>query len=137
MNAVQRAIAIPPRKIIMQRAARRKVIWNVAPLAAGAQDVHDTIHDCAHIRPSLAAAAFSGRYQRLDMRPFLIRQVARISQMVAVVLGSVFVRPHRRPPLRIKAAFIESQVIQLNQEVSGRTLSICASRIYDQSASVT
>jgi hypothetical protein len=27
----------------MQRAARRKVIWNVAPLAAGAQDVHDTI----------------------------------------------------------------------------------------------
>jgi|SoimicMinimDraft_4_1059732.scaffolds.fasta_scaffold14566_2 hypothetical protein len=96
MDAIQRAVAIPPRKVVMQRAAGRKVFWNIAPLAAGAQDVHDAVHDRAHVGSPLAAAAFSGRNQRLDMRPFLIRQVTRISQVIAVVLRSVLVRPQRR-----------------------------------------
>ena len=99
MKAIQHAVAIPPRKVVMQRAARRKVFWNIAPLAAGAQDVHDAVHDRAHVRSPLAAAAFSGRDQRLDIRPFVIRQVARISQVIAVVLRSVLVRPQWRPLL--------------------------------------
>src|SRR5467141_2994323 len=97
MDAIKRAVAMPPRKIVMQRAARRKVFWNIAPLAAGAQDIHDAVHDRAHVRSPLAAAAFSGRNQRLDMRPFRIRQIARISQVIAVVLRSVLVRPHGAP----------------------------------------
>src|ERR1700751_3226323 len=39
MDPIQRAVAKPPRKIVMQRAARRKVFWDVPPLAAGAQYV--------------------------------------------------------------------------------------------------
>jgi hypothetical protein len=31
----ERAVANPPRKIVMQRAARRKVFWNRPPLADG------------------------------------------------------------------------------------------------------
>src|SRR5271169_2559280 len=99
MDAIQRAVAIPPGKIVMQRAARRKVLWDIAPLAAGAQDVHDAVHDRAHVRSPLAAAALGGRNQRLDIRPFVIGQVARISQMIAVVLRSVLVRPQWRPLL--------------------------------------
>jgi len=32
------------------------------------------------------------------MRPLLIRQVARVSQMITLVFRPVLVRPHRRPP---------------------------------------
>jgi transposase len=50
--------AMPPRKIVMQRAARRKVLWDVPPLAAGAQDVHHAVHDGPHVDPPLTAATF-------------------------------------------------------------------------------
>jgi hypothetical protein len=95
----------------MQRAARRKVFWNIPPLAAGAQDLHHAVHDGPHFRPPLAAAASSGRDQRLDIRPFVISQVARISQVIAVVLRPVRVHPHWRPLLesKIKKASIESK----------------------------
>jgi hypothetical protein len=110
MDPIQRTVAIPPRKIIMQRAARRKVFWNIAPLAPSAEDIHHAIHDRPHVRPPLAAAAFGGRDQRLDIRPFVIGQVARISQVIAAVLRPVLVRPHWRPPeSRIKKASIESK----------------------------
>src|SRR5580704_1987574 len=98
MDPIQRTVAIPPRKIIMQRAARRKVFWNIAPLAPSAEDIHHAIHDRPHVRPPLAAAAFRGRDQRLNIRPFVISQVARISQVIAAVLRPVLVRPHWRPP---------------------------------------
>ena len=94
MDPIQRTVAIPPRKIIMQRAARRKVLWNIAPLAAGAQDIHHAVHHRPHVSPTLAAATSGGRDQRLDMSPFVIGQVARISQVIAVVLRPVLVRPH-------------------------------------------
>src|SRR6202167_1952483 len=83
----------------MQRAARRKVFWDIPPLAAGAQDVHHAVHDGSHVRPPLTAAAFSGRDQRLDIFPFVISHVARISQVIAVVLRPVLVRPQCKPLL--------------------------------------
>src|SRR5215471_129116 len=97
MDPIQRAVAMPPRKIVMQRAARRKVFWDVPPLAAGAQDVHHAVHDGPHVDPPLTAAASRGRDQRLDICPFVISQVARISQVIAVVLRPVLVRPQCRP----------------------------------------
>jgi hypothetical protein len=63
------------------------------PLAAGAQDVHHAVHDGPHVDPPLTAAASRGRDQRLDVCPFLISQVARISQVIAVVPRPVLVRP--------------------------------------------
>src|SRR5271157_5893624 len=60
-----------------------------------------------------------------DCRAF-VRQVARISQMIALVFGSVLVRPHRRPPEsdRLPA----SQPIHETQQVSRQTLSSTVSR---------
>ena len=121
MDPIQRAVANPPRKIVMQRAARRKVFWNIPPLAAGAQDIHHAIHDRPHVRPPLAAAAFSRRDQRLDIRPFVIGQVARISQLIAVVLRSVLVCPQRSPSSN-QNGLHRIQVILKNQEAAGRTL---------------
>src|SRR5580692_6100936 len=104
MDPIQRAVAKPPRKIVMQRAARRKVFWDVPPLAAGAQYVHHAVHDGPHIDPPLTAAASRGRDQRLDICPFIISQVARISQVIAVVLRPVLVRPQCKPLLESRWA---------------------------------
>src|SRR4051794_34653599 len=99
MDPIQRAVANPPRKIVMQCAARRKVFRNIAPLAAGAQDVHHAVHDGPHFGPPLTAPTSGGRNQRLDTCPFVISQVARISQVIAVVLRPVLVRPQCKPLL--------------------------------------
>ena len=43
----------------------------------------------------------------LDTRPLLIRQVARIAQMISIVFRSVLIRPHRRPPLESGPPFLK------------------------------
>src|SRR6266849_3415769 len=123
MNAIQHAIALPPNEVVMDRAARRKILRQVAPLTAGAQDVHDAVHHRAHVLLALAAARLRRRHERLDQRPLVIRQVARIAQMITIVSRTVLVRPHRRPPPRIRTASLESQPIPQIQQVLGRTLS--------------
>jgi hypothetical protein len=110
MDPIQRTVAIPPRKIIMQRAARRKVFWNIAPLAPSAEDIHHAIHDRPHVRPARAAAAFGGRDQRLDIRPFVIGQVARISQVIAATSPGSCPSTLEAPlESRIKKASVESK----------------------------
>src|ERR1700751_886315 len=109
MDPIQRAVAMPRREIVMQRAARWKVFWDVPPLAAGAQDVHNAVHDGPHVDPPLTAATSRGRDQRLDICPFVISQVARISQVIAVVLRPILVRPQWKPLPRIKMGSIESK----------------------------
>ena len=106
MNAIQRAIAVPPDEVVVDRAAGWKIFRKVAPLAAGAQDIHDPIHHRAQICSPLAAAAPRWRNERLDKRPLLIRQVARVSQVITIVFRSVLIRPHRRPPLESGPPFL-------------------------------
>src|ERR1700680_1916754 len=81
--------ALPPDEVVVHRAVRRKILRKGAPLATGAQDVHHPIHDGAHLGPSLAAAGLRRRNQRLDMRPLVIRQVARVPQVITIVSRSV------------------------------------------------
>ena len=59
---------------------------------------------------SLAAAAFAGRDQRFDKHPFLVGQIAWITQLAAVVAAAIFCRPHRRSPQN-QIAFLKSQPI--------------------------
>jgi len=56
------------------------------------------------------------------MLPFGVGEVAGITQLGAVVFGSVLARPHRRP-LPIRATSLESHPIHAIQLLSGRTLS--------------
>ena len=100
MNAIEHAVAVPPNEVVVDRAARRKILRKVAPLAAGAQDVHHSVHHRAHVLLALAAARLRRRNERFDKRPLVIRQVARVAQMITIVFRAVLVRPHRRwPPL--------------------------------------
>jgi hypothetical protein len=67
-------------KIVMDRALWRNVLGQCAPLTTRAQDVHDPVHHLPDINRSFVAARFGGRDQRRNMRPFLVRQITRISQ---------------------------------------------------------
>ena len=49
MNAIEHAVAVPPNEIVVHRAARRKILRKLAPLAAGAQDIHHPVHHRAHV----------------------------------------------------------------------------------------
>ena len=75
MDAIQRAIPVPQAKVIMHGASGRQLLGQRGPFAAG----------------------LVRRDQRLDMRPLLIGQIARIAQLVAVLTGAVFISPHGAP----------------------------------------
>src|SRR5450759_4771947 len=55
------------------------------------------------------------------MCPLLVGDIARISQAVAIVFHSIFIRPHRRSSTN-QAAYLESQVIQGTQELPAAAL---------------
>ncbi len=80
-------------EIAMRRTARREVLGNSPPLAAGGKHVHQSVHDFPHVNRALAASAL----RRLNQRPFFIGQVAWIAQFAAVIEATVLIRPHRRP----------------------------------------
>jgi hypothetical protein len=94
MDAIERAVPVPQAEVIMHSAARRQALGQIAPLTAGAQDVHHAVDHLAHVDPSLAAAPLARRNERLDKRPFLVGEITRIAQPVAVVAGAVFSSPH-------------------------------------------
>src|SRR5262249_2106377 len=95
VDAIESAVATPKYKIVMYRALWRKVLGQCAPLTTRAQDVHDPVHHLPDINRSFVAARLDGRDQRRDMRPFLVRQITRISQPAAVVTFAILRRPHR------------------------------------------
>jgi hypothetical protein len=123
MDAIQRPIVVPQGEVAMHRAAGRKVLRKSAPLAAGAQDIHQAIDHVPHGDRALAAAPLRRRDQRFHKRPFLVGQVARIAKMAAVIAMAVLVRPHRRHPAH-RVTAIESQPIPMIQDVFGQTLRV-------------
>jgi hypothetical protein len=81
----------------VHRAAWRQVFRNRPPLASRAQNIHDPVHHFAHIDVALVAAPPSRWDQRFNKRPFIICQIARVSQIAAVVTSTVLHRPHTLP----------------------------------------
>ena len=43
MDLLQRAVVAPQAKVVVYRAAWRQILRNVAPLASGAEDIHDGV----------------------------------------------------------------------------------------------
>jgi len=74
MDAIQRTLPVPQAEVIMHRASGWQVLGKIAPLAAGAQNVHHAVDHLADIDAPFAAAGLARRDQRLDMRPLLIGQ---------------------------------------------------------------
>jgi len=98
VEAIERAVPTPAIEVIVECRARRQVLRDGAPLAAGAEDVHQAVDDLALIDMTPVAAALGRWNDRLDMRPFRLSKIARIAQPTAVVASAIFVGPHRRPP---------------------------------------
>ena len=98
VDAIERAIPTPAIEVVVKRRTRRQVLRDGAPLAAGAQHVHQAVDDPALLDMTSVAAALGWRNERLDMRPFRVGQIARIAQPTAVVASAILVAPHRRPP---------------------------------------
>ena len=64
--------------------------WERPPLAAGAQDVHQTVHHFSYIDAPLAVTPFGRRYQRRNMSPFIIAHVTRVAKIAAIIGTTVF-----------------------------------------------
>ena len=92
-------------------------------MAAGAEPVQQAVDDLAQVHRPLGAAAPGRRNQRPHQRPFLVRQIARVTQPAAVIAPAILARPHRRPPNESGSLPLESQMIPTIQHVRGRTLS--------------
>src|SRR5271169_6647633 len=95
VDPFQRSVIGPQVELVVNRAFRRQVFRDRAPLTAGRENVHEAVHHLTHDHRPLATASFAGRDQRFDQAPFVVGQIARISQLAAVVTGAVLARPHR------------------------------------------
>src|ERR1700751_6123722 len=95
VDPLQCAVIGPQIEIVVDRAFRRQVFRDRAPLTAGRENVHEAVHYLPHDHRALATASLARRDQRFDQSPFVVGQIARIAQLAAVVTGAVLARPHR------------------------------------------
>ena len=80
------ALVSPEVKVVLNGGARRKVLRQRPPLAAGRQNIKDGIHHRPQLNFSWASDAAGGRQEKREQKPFRIRHVACIAQMLAPIL---------------------------------------------------
>lgn len=102
MDALQRAIPGPEIEGAMHRALRRKVLRQVAPGAAGLQNVKQPVDDLSGIDLALASAPLRGRDQRRDQRPFRVRQITGIAQPAPGIPAPAIPLPTSGAPLSLR-----------------------------------
>jgi glutathione S-transferase len=115
-------VVIPAAKLVVDRAARGQILGQGRPLAAGRENIHHVINDVAHDNRAAVPTELGRWDQRLNQRPFLVGQVAGITQVAVVVQGkrlgdvaerrpnaAVIVPPHRTVVLRHDAATAPKQ----------------------------
>src|SRR5262245_15277815 len=106
MNTIEHAVARPFPEIIIDRGVRRKISWQLPPLATCAIYIADCVEHLAHVCLALASACAGRRDHRLDDSPLLVGHITRITSHSRLVHLALFVRPHGSPP-----AFAESAAI--------------------------
>ena len=122
VHAREHAIAIPADHVIMHDALGGEILRQLAPLASSRQHVENCVQQEARIGNPMTPRRLRRRHQRRDQRPLLVRQIARITAVLALVGRSVIVRPHSAPPANHAHGQTESQLILGNQQISGRAL---------------
>jgi hypothetical protein len=60
MNPIENAVSRPFPEVIIDRGVRRKIFWQLPPLAARAIDIANGVEHLAHVRLALAAARGGG-----------------------------------------------------------------------------
>src|SRR5690348_11691650 len=95
MKAVERAVIPPANQVAVHRAARWQIRGDRLPLAASTQNAID---DFADVDVPLVPAR-PGRWdQWLDQGPFVVRQIARIPRLAAVIAATVVSSPRPQAP---------------------------------------
>ena len=79
MDSIERAVVAPQIKIVEKSAAWQQIFRDRPPLAPRAQHIHDPVHHFAHVDVARVATTLGRWNKRLDMRPFVVGQIARIS----------------------------------------------------------
>jgi hypothetical protein len=123
MDALQRHVIIPNVKIFEQRATWGQVLGDRSPLASGAQNVHQAIHDLTYIHAPSAATSLGRWDQPRNMIPFIIRHITRVMKFVPVIRTSIFGYPHRSCP-QIGDKTFGSHPTHMIQQLFGRTLTV-------------
>ena len=122
METIERAVPVPKIEIAEQGALRRQVLRYSPPLATRAENIKQAVENLAHVDLTPATAVLGRRDQRLDQRPFRIRQIARVAQTITTIFPAVRFRPHRFHVLSNQFNSMESQTIHIIQLLCGPTL---------------
>jgi hypothetical protein len=88
VQPIERAVVLPATEEVVHRATRWQVLRDRAPLATGAQHIHQAVHPLTHVHRPLVTASPGTRDLGLCQVPFRIGQVAGIAQLAAVIPGS-------------------------------------------------
>ena len=72
MNVIQRPIIVRSAQIVVNGAAWRQVLGDIAPLATGPEELHQAIHHLADVDRPLVATALGWRDQRFNQRPLRV-----------------------------------------------------------------
>ena len=84
--------------VVDRRARRKSVAGQIAPRAAGAQQIQNGVHRRPHVGLARSPARRRPGDQWLQPRPLSISPIARISDAISPIYPTVFLRPHRRRP---------------------------------------
>ena len=99
MNTIEHAVARPFPEIIINRGVRRKIFWQLPPLATRAIYIADCVEHLAHVCLALASTRAGRRDHRADDSPLLVGHITRITSNSRLVHLALFVRPHGSPLL--------------------------------------
>src|SRR5712664_2372198 len=64
VDSFQRAVICPQIEVVVDRASRRQVFRDRAPLTAGRENIHQAVHHLPHDHRALATASLARRDQR-------------------------------------------------------------------------
>jgi len=94
VDAFHSAIPVPELEIVVHRALRRQVFGQRLPLASGPEHVENPVQDFAHVDRAFASTVSPRRDHRSDNRPFVVSQIAWITQAPAVRGAAMIGCPH-------------------------------------------
>src|SRR6516162_9809618 len=105
----------------LHRRKRRKLLGQLAPLAAGRQDVKYGVDHRTQFRGPWPPQSLRRRQQSFDQLPFPIADIAYIAQIITAILRSSGFGPHLVSPVYL-ANQTDTQVTEITQFILGQLL---------------
>jgi hypothetical protein len=104
VNPIEHAVARPFPEVLIDRRMRRKVFWQLSPLATRAIYIADRVEHLARVCLALAPTGAGQRDHRLDNSPLFVAHITRVTTTPRLVFLALFVAPHGSPAFPESAA---------------------------------